>query len=181
VRKPVAREGRDGRLDANEEARLRKAIESYSNPMLGWIFTIALETGMRSSEITGLRLRQVDLTRRVARLALTKNDGARTVPLTKRAAVALSAALAGIAAGMGREATAVAATGVALGVLALEGPLRRLPLRGRRSDGAGPGRCRRPRRRAHSIRHASSNVRRGLRANSFAGSPRPRVASTSRA
>ena len=94
VRKPVAGEGRDRRLDANEEARLRRAIESYSNPMLGWIFTIALETGMRSSEIAGLRLRQVDLARRVVRLAVTKNDSARTVPLTRSATAVLSAALA---------------------------------------------------------------------------------------
>ena len=93
VRKPVADKGRDRRLAATEEIRLRKAVESYSNPMLGWIFTIALETGMRSSEITGLRLRQVDIDRRLARLAVTKNDSARTVPLTKSAAKALSAAL----------------------------------------------------------------------------------------
>ncbi|MFT3761992.1 MAG: hypothetical protein QM761_05125 [Pseudoxanthomonas sp.] len=33
--------------------------------MLGWIFDIALETGMRSGEIACLRLHQVDVERRV--------------------------------------------------------------------------------------------------------------------
>mgnify|MGYP000885492469 CR=1 FL=1 len=94
VRKPATGEGRNRRLSADEERRLREAVESYANPMLGWIFTIALETGMRSAEIAGLRLRQVDLARRVVRLDTTKNDSARTVPLTKKATDALTAAVA---------------------------------------------------------------------------------------
>lgn len=94
IRKPAAGEGRNRRLNANEERRLREAVESYANPMLGWIFTIALETGMRSGEIAGLHLRQVDLARRVVRLDVTKNDSARTVPLTKRAVEAFTAAVA---------------------------------------------------------------------------------------
>lgn len=94
VRKPTTGEGRNRRLNAGEEKRLRETIEAYSNPMLGWIFTVALETGMRSSEITGLKLRQVDTARRIVRLDVTKNDSARTVPLTKRAAETFTAALA---------------------------------------------------------------------------------------
>lgn len=62
--------------------------------MLGWIFRLALETGMRSGEILGLRLHQVDLARRVVRLSVTKNDSARTVPLTQRATQVLREALA---------------------------------------------------------------------------------------
>lgn len=94
IRKPSPGEGRDRRLMSGEEGRLRKAVEAYSNPMLGWIFNIALETGMRSGEVRSLRLRQVDLERRVVRLATTKNDSARTVPLTKRAAEVFASALA---------------------------------------------------------------------------------------
>jgi integrase len=86
VRKPSPGQGRNRRLRADEEARLRGAIERHSNPMIGWIFDVALETGMRSSEITGLKLWQVDVERRLVRLDLTKNHSARTVPLTKRAA-----------------------------------------------------------------------------------------------
>jgi len=83
IRKPKVGTGRDRRLSRQEEARLTDAMSNYSNPMLGWIFRIAIETGMRSGEIAGLKLRQVDLQRRVVRLANTKNDGARTVPLSK--------------------------------------------------------------------------------------------------
>jgi len=53
--------------------------------MLGWIVRIALETGMRSSEITSLRGNQVDTERRIVRLEYIKNTTSRTVPLTKAA------------------------------------------------------------------------------------------------
>src|SRR5690606_26145261 len=85
IRKPSPGEGRDRRLLPVEEAKLRGALSAYSNPMVSWIFEIALETGMRSGEITSLRIRQVDVDRRVVRLSTTKNDSARTVPLTRRA------------------------------------------------------------------------------------------------
>jgi len=54
--------------------------------MLGWIVRIAIETGMRSSEIATLKLTQVDLDRRIVRLIETKNTLPRTVPLSKTAA-----------------------------------------------------------------------------------------------
>lgn len=93
IRKPSPGQGRDRRLSESEEVRLRQSLANYSNPMLGWIFEIALETGMRSGEITGLRIRQVDVRRRVVRLADTKNNSARTVPLSRRAAAAFALAL----------------------------------------------------------------------------------------
>lgn len=62
--------------------------------MLGWIVQIALETGMRSGEITSLLLRQVDTDRRVVRLSDTKNDSARTVPMTREALALFQQALA---------------------------------------------------------------------------------------
>lgn len=93
IRKPSPGDGRDRRLSVDEERRLLTAVSAHSNPMLGWIVRIALETGMRSSEITSLRLPQVDLTKRVIRLADTKNDSARTVPLNKRATEVFQAAL----------------------------------------------------------------------------------------
>jgi len=48
-------------------------------------FLFAIETAMRSGEILGLTSRTVDLVRRVAHLPLTKNGGARDVPLSTRA------------------------------------------------------------------------------------------------
>lgn len=82
IRRPAPGAGRDRRLQRGEEAKLLAAVDAYSNPMLGWIVRIALETGMRTSEITTLRRRQIDLDRRVARLHDTKNTSSRTVPLT---------------------------------------------------------------------------------------------------
>jgi integrase len=93
IRKPSPGKGRDRRLSQAEEKRLLQAVDQHSNPMLGWIVRIAVETGMRQSEILNLRTAQVDLTSRVARLTDTKNNSSRTVPLTKGAASAFKEAL----------------------------------------------------------------------------------------
>lgn len=82
IRRPAPGPGRNRRLTADEEKRLLAAVDAHSNPMLRWIVRIALETGMRSSEITTLRRDQVDLERRVVRLVETKNTLPRTVPLS---------------------------------------------------------------------------------------------------
>lgn len=94
VRKPKVSKGRDRRLSVSEERQLRRAVAEYANPMLQWIFEIALETGMRSSEITGLTMAQVDVRRRIVRLAHTKNESARTVPMTVHAKDVFAVALA---------------------------------------------------------------------------------------
>ncbi len=93
VRKPKPVEGRNRRLDEVEERALMRAVNAHSNPMLGWIVRIAVETGMRSGEILGLRLTQVDLKRRIVRLSDTKNDSARTVPLSQNATDVFQAVL----------------------------------------------------------------------------------------
>lgn len=94
IRKPSPGQGRDRRLSAEEEHRLLTAVNNHSNPMLGWIVGIALETSMRSSEVSGLRRCQVDLDRRVVRLSLTKNGDTRTVPLSLKATAIFCRALA---------------------------------------------------------------------------------------
>lgn len=53
--------------------------------MLKWIVELAIETGMRRSEITSLKLEHVDMERRIVRLLDTKNGEPRTVPLSRRA------------------------------------------------------------------------------------------------
>lgn len=93
IRKPSPGKGRDRRLSADEEIRLLDAVSRHSNPMLGWIVRIAIETGMRQAEILSLRVHDVDLQSRVARLSDTKNNSARTVPLTIAAAATLRAAI----------------------------------------------------------------------------------------
>ena len=56
IRKPSPGDGRDRRLSSDEERHLLAAVNRHSNPMLGWIVRIALETGMRSPETSSLRL-----------------------------------------------------------------------------------------------------------------------------
>ena len=55
IRKPAAGNGRDRRLSGDEETRVLAAVDAYSNPMLGWLVRLALETGMRSSELPARR------------------------------------------------------------------------------------------------------------------------------
>jgi integrase len=93
VRRPAPGAGRNRRLEPAEEAKLFAAVDKHSNPFLGWIVRIAVETGMRSSEITSLRRNQVDLAKRVVRLIETKNTLPRTVPLSIGAAAIFRQAL----------------------------------------------------------------------------------------
>jgi len=93
IRKPAPGAGRDRRLTADEESRLYAAVDAHTNPFLGWIVRIAVETGMRSSEITGLRVGQVDTARRIVKLDETKNGSSRVVPLTKEATAIFKLAL----------------------------------------------------------------------------------------
>ncbi len=85
IRRPAPGAGRNRRLSADEEKRLLAAVNSHSNPMMGWVVGIALESGMRWSEILTLRKMQVDLKRRIVRLLKTKNTQPRTVPLSVKA------------------------------------------------------------------------------------------------
>jgi integrase len=82
IRRPAPGAGRNRRLSPEEEARLLDAVDQHSNPMISWVVRIALETGMRWSEILTLNKSQVDLNRRIVRLLRTKNTQPRTVPLT---------------------------------------------------------------------------------------------------
>lgn len=93
IRKPSPGPGRNRRLNVDEQQRLFAAADVHSNPMLGWIVRLAVETGMRSSEITGLRRSQIDLQRRVVSLTDTKNGSARLVPLTRAAVGILQLAM----------------------------------------------------------------------------------------
>jgi len=93
IRRPAPGPGRNRRLTSDEEKTLFAAVDQHSNPMLGWIVHIAIETGMRSSEITSLRRSQVMLDRRIVRLIETKNTLPRTVPLSLAATESLRQAL----------------------------------------------------------------------------------------
>lgn len=93
IRKPKASPGRFRRLKTDEEQRLFKELDAHSNPMLGQVARIALETGMRSSEITSLRRSQVNFPKRVVILHQTKNNEPREVPLSDLANAVLREAM----------------------------------------------------------------------------------------
>lgn len=93
VRKPKIPKARDRRITKEEETRLLTECAKHSNPMLYWIVVLAIETGMRKSEILTLRNSQVNQHRRLAHLPNTKNGTSRTVPLTKTAVKAMEAAI----------------------------------------------------------------------------------------
>jgi len=84
VRKPKIPQGRDRRLVGDEEVRLLAACRSV-NPELAAIVVFAIETAMRQGEILSMTWGSVDLKRRVARLANTKNGLDRDVPLSNAA------------------------------------------------------------------------------------------------
>ncbi len=85
VRLPSAGRGRDRRLSADEEARLQAACRKSRAPLLRFMMTLALETGMRLGELLALEWRHIDVAARVATLPDTKNGAARQVPLSTRA------------------------------------------------------------------------------------------------
>jgi len=90
VRKPASNKGaRDRRLqlssDKNkcEQTRLLHSAKKYS--YMEQAIILAIETGMRRSELAGLLCENVDLLNRVAHLPETKNGEARDVPLSSLA------------------------------------------------------------------------------------------------
>ena len=93
IRAPKPGKPRDRRLSPDEEKHLIAAAENQSNPILALMIRLALATAMRVGEIQRLRRPDVDLERRIAFLRDTKNNQARTVPLSSKAADVLRKAL----------------------------------------------------------------------------------------
>lgn len=89
VKKPDAPPSRKRRISESEVERIVTALGYESGPpenasqRVALVFLFALETAMRSGEITGLRWG--DIGTASARLPETKNGDARSVPLSKRA------------------------------------------------------------------------------------------------
>ena len=95
VRKPsVAASVRTRRISKIELQKLVSECQKHSNPQLAWVVEIALQTAMRKSEILGLKVGDIELSKRLAHLTMTKNGTARTVPLTLRAVELLAQATA---------------------------------------------------------------------------------------
>lgn len=86
ISKPSPARGRDRRLVGDEKERLLAACDAHSNPILGWVVRIAIETAMRKEEILKLERSDVDLENRIALVRIDKNQEPRPVPLTEEAA-----------------------------------------------------------------------------------------------
>lgn len=85
VKMPKPAAARYRRLVHDEEARLFHALDQCKNPFIKWTVILAIETGMRRSELLSLRWQDLNLQRSVAFLPDSKNGRPRWVPFSKRA------------------------------------------------------------------------------------------------
>jgi len=81
IRLPAENHGRDRRVSEGELNAIFKNISPNVEP----IVKIAVETGMRRSEITNLEWEHINLNKRTAHIPVTKTDTPRTIPLSSRA------------------------------------------------------------------------------------------------
>jgi len=91
VRRPAKPQGRERRLEGDEEARLLAALDMCRNPWIKTIVIIAVETAMRRGEILSLRWENIDFDKHTAFLPHTKNGQSRAIPLSEGAEKALKA------------------------------------------------------------------------------------------
>jgi integrase len=91
IRMPKPGKPRQRRLEAGEEDALLAACEVSRAYYLQSFVVLAIETGMRSSELLAMRWEYVNLGKRTVFLPDTKNGSPRTVPLSTRALNAIHA------------------------------------------------------------------------------------------
>lgn len=89
VRMPTISNGRERRLEGDEETRLLAALDISRGKHLKTVVLLALETAMRRGELLALRWEHVYLKRRVLHLPETKNGSSRDVPLSTKAVAIL--------------------------------------------------------------------------------------------
>lgn len=87
IRKPSTAKGRDRRLDKDELYSLLQALDETIE--VKTIVQLAIETGMRRSELLSIEWDNVDLENRFVLLPDTKNGDSRAVPLSTRALMIL--------------------------------------------------------------------------------------------
>jgi integrase len=85
VKLPAPNNPRQRRATPGELERLLKDCEVRGHQRLSAVIQLAVETGMRRSELLGMQWADVDLEARTASLRNTKNGHPRTVPLSPRA------------------------------------------------------------------------------------------------
>ncbi|TCG00425.1 hypothetical protein BZM26_12770 [Paraburkholderia strydomiana] len=89
IRKPPNSKARERRVSRLEFDHVFHAARFA--PDLQTIIQLAVETGMRRSEILDLEWRFIDISKRVAWLPVTKNGDTRTVPLSLKATQTIDA------------------------------------------------------------------------------------------
>ena len=85
VKRPPPPKARQRRLEAGDYVSLKRASSQTKNPYLWPIIVLAIETGMRRSELLELTWDNINVKNRTAYLPDTKNGSSRTVPLSSRA------------------------------------------------------------------------------------------------
>jgi integrase len=89
VRRPAESNARERRLIRGEYEKLRKQAINTRATYLWPLIQLAIETGMRRSELLNFKWDDTDLDARLATLYDTKNGQNRTIPLTKKAVAVL--------------------------------------------------------------------------------------------
>ena len=89
IRVDIPFQRRERRLKDGELERLTLSAQHCRNPLILPIVLLAVETGMRRSEILSLMWNEVIPAKRLAVLSQTKNGHSRTIPLSTRALSAL--------------------------------------------------------------------------------------------
>ncbi|HAT48710.1 MAG: site-specific integrase [Nitrospirae bacterium] len=77
--------GRTTGMAPGERLRLVAACDHYTNPILGLVIRIILETGLRKNEILSLKCADIDLAHRICHVPRIQLNAPRRVPLTKTA------------------------------------------------------------------------------------------------
>jgi integrase len=83
IQMPKKSKGRDRFLSEDEIARLLDACDGASNPCLGSLIRIAINTGMRKGELLRLTWGRINLSTSTITLYDTKNDEPRAVPINR--------------------------------------------------------------------------------------------------
>lgn len=81
IRRPKQTPGRTRFLDDEERTALLTAVDASEWEHLGLLVRLALSTGARLGELMALDWERIDIKGKVARLATSKNDQPRTLPL----------------------------------------------------------------------------------------------------
>ncbi|HUT50906.1 MAG TPA: site-specific integrase [Alphaproteobacteria bacterium] len=90
VTRPKPDTPRERRLNPGELDRVLEACDAGRNRLLKFIILLAIETGMRRSELLNIEWHHVDLDRRTLHIPTSKNGRPRTIPLTTTASQVLS-------------------------------------------------------------------------------------------